>query len=314
MKPRGPLLAAVSAVALCAAIAGCSSARDAQRPAAAQSPTAAPQRNAALEGLLAAATRKLRETVPPGFAIRVVRPFVVVSDEPAEVVDRRVGRVVEPAIAWLELTYFHAEPPSVIAIWICADAASYERTARSLTGAAPSTPFGFYSDEHGAIVLDASTGDGTLVHEIVHPFVRADFPACPTWLDEGLGSLYERCVFEGGSLRGLVNWRLDALQRAATEGRVPAISALVHMTPDAFYGDSSPLNYAAARHLCLWLQERGALAELYRRLRDGAVSSSDPSADAEKAIVELLGVESVADADTAFRAWVMGLSDEGSPL
>jgi hypothetical protein len=307
MKPRGPLLAVVNAVALCAAIAGCSSARDVQRGQSGGDAAAAPGRGDALEDLLAAAALELRKTSPPGLAVRVVRPFVVASDEPAAVLDRRIGRVVEPAIAWLERTYFRAEPSSAVAIWICADAASYERAARSLTGNPPSTPFGFYSSEHGAIVLDASTGDGTLVHELVHPFVRADFPACPTWLDEGLGSLYERCAFEGGSLRGLVNWRLDALRRAAKEGRVPTISELVRIAPDAFYGEESPLNYAAARYLCLWLQERGALAELYRRLRDGAASSSDPEADAEKALVELLGVQNVADADTAFRAWVTGL-------
>jgi hypothetical protein len=310
MTPPGPRLATASAVALWAAIAGCSAPREAAAP---DPPAAADLEGAALAGSLAARAREIRETAPSGFAVRVVRPFVVSSDEPAGVVDRRVRTVIEPAIAWLERSYFRAEPRSAVAIWICADAASYERTARALTGGAPSTPYGFYSRERDAVVLDASTGDGTLIHELVHPFVRADFPACPTWLDEGLGSLYERCAFEGGALRGLVNWRLEALRRAATEGRVPAISDLVRMTPDAFYGDGSALHYAAARYLCLFLQERGALPELYRRLRDGAASSIDPAADAERALVELLGAADVAALDEAFRVWVAGLKATGSP-
>jgi len=28
-----------------------------------------------------------------------------------------------------------------------------------------------------------------LVHEIVHPFMRANFPECPAWFNEGLASL-----------------------------------------------------------------------------------------------------------------------------
>jgi len=312
MSPFGPLPTVARAAALWAAIAGCSAPPDARHvpetvDAARQPVAAARERNAALDDLLAAAVLEIRRTAPSGFAVRVVRPFVVVSDESPAVVGRRVARVVEPAIDWLERSFFRTEPKSAIAIWICADADSYARTARSLTGGEPSTPFGFYSGEHGAIVLDASTGDGTLVHELVHPFVRADFPACPTWLDEGLGSLYERCVFEGDSLRGLVNWRLDALRRAAAEARVPAIADLVRMTPESFYGDGSELNYAAARYLCLYLQERGALAELYRRLRDIAVSSADPVADAEQAIADLLGVRGIGEVDAAFRAWVTKL-------
>ena len=314
MRPRTPLTAVLSAAAAFSVLAGCSAPREAPRGSAAGDGVAAPPKpatpgakNAALQELLATRSASLEKTAPPGFAVRVVRPFVVVSDEAKETVDRRVGRVIEPAIAWLERAYFRVEPPAAVAIWICADASSYQRATRSLTGRAPSTPFGFFSEEHDAIVLDASTGDGTLVHELVHPFVRADFPTCPTWLDEGMGSLYEQCVLESDGLRGLVNWRLDALQRAAADGSAPAIAELVRMAPDAFYGDGSALNYAAARYLCLYLQERGALAELYRRLRDGAASSTDPAADAEKALVELLGASTVAEVDSAFKAWVTGL-------
>ena len=262
----------------------------------------------ALNELLSSRLIELRETAPPGFAVRVVRPFVVASDEPMSALTQRIDRVLEPAIAWLEQTYFRDEPSDVVAIWLCADAASYDRTARDLTGFPPSTPFGFYSEEHRSVVLDASTGDGTIVHEILHPLLRADFAACPTWLDEGLGAMYERCAFEGGALRGLVNWRLEALRRAAAERRVPTVAALFRMTPEEFYGDDSALNYAAARYLCLFLQERGALAELYRRLRDAGPPAGDPAMVAEKAVADLLGAPGVAEVDTAFRAWVMRLS------
>jgi hypothetical protein len=318
MRLRALAVGLLCASALATA-AGCSAPREASlalgaaelappRPA-----SAAPAVADAFAGPLAARAAELARTAPPGFSVRVARPFVVVSDEAAAAVDRRVGRVIEPAVAWMGREYFRAEPAAPIAIWLCADAASYRSVAERVTGHAPDTPFGFYSEEHRAIVLDVATGDGTLVHELVHPFVRADFPGCPTWLDEGLGSLYEACRFEGGALRGVVNWRLAALREAAASGSIPRISDLVRLSPDAFYGGGSPLFYATARYLCLWLQERGALAELYRRLRDADPTSIDPAADAERALAELLGAGDAADLDAAFRSWVLGLQAAGSP-
>lgn len=305
MKRRRLILAAAFALVAPAPIAGCSAPHEQRSTGAA----AKPGEPDALDALLEARSREIRETAPPGFTVRAVRPFVVASDEPGEVVVRRVGAVLEPAIRWLERVYFRVEPRSAITIWLCRDADSYERAARTLTGEAPSTPYGFYSHTHAAIVLDASTGDGTVVHELVHPFVRADFPTCPAWLDEGLGSLYERCVLEGGALRGLVNWRLGLLQRAVADGVSPPIAELVRATPEAFYGEGSALNYSAARHLCLYLQERGALGELYRRLRGGAAASIDPATETEAALVDLLGEQDVAGLEAAFRKWVMGLEE-----
>ena len=49
---------------------------------------------------------------------------------------------------------------------------------------------------HGGVIgqiMNIATGGGTLVHEIVHPYVEANFPGCPAWFNEGLGSLYEAC-------------------------------------------------------------------------------------------------------------------------
>ena len=46
--------------------------------------------------------------------------------------------------------------------------------------------------------MNIATGGGTLVHEIVHPFVEANFPGCPTWFNEGLGSLYEQSAERKG--------------------------------------------------------------------------------------------------------------------
>ena len=48
--------------------------------------------------------------------------------------------------------------------------------------------------------MNISTGGGTLVHEIVHPFIQSNFPNCPSWFNEGLGSLYEQCRERNGKI------------------------------------------------------------------------------------------------------------------
>jgi hypothetical protein len=75
----------------------------------------------------------------------------------------------------------------------------------------PTTPYGYYSSTHKALVMNISTGGGTLVHEIVHPFIEANFPNCPAWLNEGLGSLYEQCGEVDGHIHGYTNWRLPGI-------------------------------------------------------------------------------------------------------
>ena len=62
--------------------------------------------------------------------------------------------------------------------------------------------------------MNIDTGGGTLVHEIVHPFIAANFPDCPAWFNEGLASLYEQSGEYRGRIWGRTNWRLAGLQEA----------------------------------------------------------------------------------------------------
>jgi len=60
-----------------------------------------------------------------------------------------------------------------------------------LLGEHPTTPYGYYSRNKKALVMNIGTGGGTLLHEMVHAMAEADFEDIPSWLNEGLGSLYE---------------------------------------------------------------------------------------------------------------------------
>ena len=115
--------------------------------------------------------------------------------------------------------------------------------------------------------MNIATGGGTLVHEIVHPYVEADFPNAPPWLNEGLGSLFEQSDERDGKIVGLTNWRLAGLQKAIKRGGVPSFFELTHMDSKTFYLEEHGTNYSQSRYLMYYLQEKGLLHDFYRRFR-----------------------------------------------
>jgi hypothetical protein len=206
--------------------------------------------------------------------IRVEEPFVVVGDGTDEALAHD-AQTVRWAADHLEADFFTARPTKILDIYLFHDADSYERGVLALTGEAPTTPYGFYSKTHGGLFMNIATGGGTLVHEIVHPYVEADFPDAPPWLNEGLGSLFEQSAEKDGHIIGLTNWRLAGLQRAIDRGDIHSLDALTHLDSDAFYGDDSGVNYAESRYLLYYLQERDLLHGFYRAFR--AARAKDPS-------------------------------------
>ncbi|HTE49992.1 MAG TPA: hypothetical protein VK698_03910 [Kofleriaceae bacterium] len=213
---------------------------------------------------LAAMRERLeRARITSAFHMVIEPPFVVAGDEAPSMVEERAVIIVRWAVERLRAAYFIRDPDAVIEIWLFRDGDSYRRNARALFGAAPTTPYGYFDSIHRALVMDISTGGGTLVHEIVHPYVDANFPRCPAWFNEGLGSLYEQAGERDGAIIGLVNWRLPALQRALEAGTAPPLRQLLSADPGEFYGDASGLYYAAARYLLYYLQEQGLLRRYY---------------------------------------------------
>jgi hypothetical protein len=213
----------------------------------------------------AAHVERLKKTLPSAdFSIVIQPPFVVVGDEAADVLKEHSEHTVKWAVDKLKQDYFSKDPKEILDIWLFKDSASYERNALGVFGDKPSTPYGYYSSAHKALIMNISTGGGTLVHEIVHPFVEANFPACPAWLNEGLGSLYEQCGEVNGHIHGYTNWRLPGLQNAIQTGTVPTFRKLMSLDTSAFYDDARGTHYGSSRYLCYYLQQRGLLVKFYR--------------------------------------------------
>ncbi len=207
----------------------------------------------------------LKKKLPSAdFTILIQAPFVVIGDEPAEAVKQHSVNTVKWAVDKLKQDFFSKDPKDILDIWLFKDAASYEKNALLLFGEKPTTPYGYYSSVHKALIMNISTGGGTLVHEIVHPFIEANFPACPPWLNEGLGSLYEQTGEVNGHIHGFTNWRLPGLQAAIKANTVPSFKHLTSLDARRFYDDAKGTHYSQARYLCYYLQQRRLLINFYR--------------------------------------------------
>ena len=220
--------------------------------------------------------KELKKRLPhDGFSVVIQKPFVVIGDEPLETVKKRAENTVKWAVDHLKREYFSKDPEEILDIWLFQDANSYEEHTNRLTKHKPSTPYGFYSSTDKALFMNIATGGGTLVHEIVHPFMESNFPGCPTWFNEGLASLYEQSNERNGRIIGMTNWRLKGLQTAIRKDTVPSFETLCRTTTREFYDRDKGTNYSQARYLCYYLQERGLLRKFFHAFRSNA--ADDPS-------------------------------------
>lgn len=239
--------------------------------------------------------------VPEGFHVAVHRPFLVLGDMPqAEVAD-----LTQRLVAWsdrlLRQDLFKAAPEPWVDVWLYRDAESYERHVTAIFDEPPDTPYGF-ANERG-LFMNIATGGGTLVHELVHPYVDADLPGAPPWLNEGLGSLYEACAQRDGHIVGLLNWRLEGLQEGIEADALLSFKELTELDRAGFYGEGSGLHYAQSRYLLYYLQEQGKLFSFYAAARAGF--EADPTG--YTALVEALGEADMAAFQARWEGWVMGL-------
>ncbi len=246
---------------------------------------------------------RLRKLGLGAMSVRIEDPFVVIGDGTQEQLERCAG-TVRWAADRLEQDFFAKRPSKILNVFLFSEAATYETGVQELTGEHPTTIYGFYSRSKGGLFMNIATGGGTLVHEIVHPYVEADFPNAPPWLNEGLGSLFEQSAELDGRIVGRTNWRLAGLQRAIVDKRVPSFRALTALGDSAFYDDDSGVHYAQSRYLMYYLQERGLLRDFYRTFR--AARAKDPTG--YQTLVAVLGETDMKAFQATWEAYVAKLT------
>lgn len=234
-----------------------------------------------------------------GFTVVIEPPFVVVGDESPAKVRARASGFLRWAVTLLEKDWFDKQPEKIIEVWLFKNERTYRRGAKRFFDDEPETPYGYYSPADRALVMNIGPGAGTLSHELVHPYMEANFPNVPAWFNEGVASLYEQPRERDGKLVGTTNWRLPGLQRQLRAAESPGLAALLATSTEDFYGADYDA-YAMARFLCQYLQDHGKLHTFYQRF----VASEDLTGQA--ALEEVLGM-SLAELEPRWRTWVLGL-------
>jgi len=242
-----------------------------------------------------------------GFTVIAASPFVVIGNGRRADVEAYTDQVIRWAYRLLRQDFFALEPGKILEIWIFRNEDSYRSNHSRIFGGVPDTPYGFYAPCDDAIIINVAYGAGTLVHELVHPLMEANFPGVPTWFNEGLASLLERPVEQDGHIHGRPNWRLPILQRAIKAGRMPTFESLTAASKLEFYDDdNSSVYYALARYLCFYLQEKGLLRQYYRRFR--ASRKADPTG--YESLLAVLGQRDPAAVHADFVAFVLKLTQD----
>ena len=252
------------------------------------------------ENALETKAKQVRAVVGPGFRIAVEKPFVVVSDQSEGDFQYSRKHTIGWAVRLLKRDFFDKEPHQPLVIYLFDGEESYRKHAKKFFDDDPETPFGYYSSTDGALIMNIARGGGTLVHEIVHPFMEADFPKCPAWYNEGLGSLFEACRERNGHIEGTVNWRLPVLKKGIRKGQLVPLKKLLATTSDEFYADPGGMHYAEARYLLHYVQSRGKLRAFHKQFK--AHAATDPTGS--QTLCRVVGFESVAELQADWLMWI----------
>jgi hypothetical protein len=235
------------------------------------------------------------------FGYLVAPPFVIAGNGTSAQLEGYRDRTVVAAARALKGTYFKVDPAEPVLILLFESEGPYKRLAKKWFGNDNVPHYGFFRHDN-VMLMNVGTGTGTLVHELTHALIKPDFPEVPSWFNEGLASLYEQCSLDGNSIKGLVNWRLPGLQRVIKAGTLRTFEELI-ADKDFYREDLVGVNYAQARYLMLYLQQKGLLVRYYKSFRDGA--AEDPRGF--ETLKKLIAPQTMEGFEKGWREWVMGL-------
>jgi hypothetical protein len=229
-------------------------------------------------------------------------PFVIAGDGgPARLAQYRDHTILAAARA-LHAQFFKAEPAEPVLILLFETEGPYKRLAKKWFDDDDVPHYGFYRHRDRTMLMNVGTGTGTLVHELTHALIAPDFPNVPDWFNEGLASLYEQSSLGPDTITGHENWRLPALQKAIQSGKLRPLAELI-ADDDFRNNERVGLNYAQARYLMFYLQEKGQLRHYYAEFRTHA--KDDPTGLAS--LKRVIAPQSLDDFEKDWRKWVMGL-------
>lgn len=161
---------------------------------------------------------------------------------------------------------------------------------------------GFYN--HDNRILIAQHLGQVMTHEFTHALHNADLDPLnqdhPTWLAEGLATLFESAHFEGDKLVPADNFRLRYIQGAVRRGRLIRLQPLLEMDQKRFVSNAT-LAYGESGSLLLYLYEQNLL----RRFYDTFKGNYDKDKTGKLALEEVTG-KSLDDLEQDWKTWIRG--------
>jgi len=247
------------------------------------------------------AARRLAARLGPACATLVHAPLIIAGDMNQTELDRWHRETILPAVRAMQHSYFRGTPDKPVTVLLFTTEESYQHYSRALFDEDGVSVFGYYRSEPRTLVINASTGAGTLVHELTHALLAFDFPGVPDWFNEGLASMHEQCRIrsDGTCIDGLDNWRLPILQQAIRSGRLKPLRSLIR--DGDFRGRDEGVHYAQARYFCLYMQRLGVLETFFHQFR--ANHADDPTG--EKTVAAMFPDRTWAELDHELQRWVM---------
>jgi hypothetical protein len=248
---------------------------------------------------------ELKSKLSSDFSIEAHSYFVIASNLSESETEKILNNTVDKAVDCFYNDYFSKKPNDVTTIFLFKNDDTYRYWAKKLYDDDDLSKYGYYKPSEKTMLMNIATGTGTLVHEMTHALVRYDFEDIPSWFNEGLGSLYERCSLNNKEILGYVNWRLPALQDAINDKSYTSLDKLTGTSSDEFYGERSDVNYAQARYLCMYLQEKGLLKKFYKSFKDTYTNDNTGKTQLEK-----ITGKSINELDKEYVDWVKTLKYE----
>lgn len=241
-----------------------------------------------------------RISIPTNIFVR--EPYILIGDYETKTLEALYRKIILPTQRALNVSYFDHRPDTSISIIALSSQERYQQVALDLDQRKVGSYYGYFQSNEMRIVLNLTTGSGTLGHELTHALAQIDYPAMPEWFDEGLASLHEQCEFseEGDQLVGVSNWRVQLLLTALNRDLLPDIKSLVQQRK--INNKQEALTYAYARYFCLYLQEKRLLSPFYRKLRTNQQFDNTGA----QTLQQLLNVNDLSEVDADFQKWLTG--------
>lgn len=228
--------------------------------------------------------QEARKDLGKNFSVDGFGPFIIVSNIKASRLEEVKESIIRASYNAFYKDFCSISPTYITTVYLFKNQADYNFYSNKLFQEMPNTPYGYYRSSDRAMLINLSTGTGTLVHEMVHAIIDSDFPNAPTWFNEGFASLFEQSRIEEGSIVGLTNWRYPIFKKAIDNNAVVSLNKLFTLSEKDFYDDPEGYNYAESRYLCYYLQKKGLLTNFYKRFKQQ--QANDPTGS--KTLVEIM--------------------------